>query len=61
MHPQDLSARHYLRELVDEIASFHAKFKTLRTLRDLLAPGLLTAECTAREAAGLHLTSESNQ
>jgi hypothetical protein len=38
-----LSARHYLRELVDEIASFHAKFKTLRTLRDLLAPGLLTA------------------
>jgi len=33
-----------VRELVDEITHFHAKFKTLRTLRALFTPGLLTAE-----------------
>lgn len=47
IHPQDLSARRFFRELVDEIANFHAKFKTLRTLRGLLTPGLLTAEYLA--------------
>ena len=47
IHPQDLSARRFLREIADEIASFHEKFKTLRTLRGLLTPGLLTAEYLA--------------
>ena len=45
--PQELSARHFLHELVQEIASLQAKFKTLRTLRALLTPGLLTAEYLA--------------
>jgi hypothetical protein len=36
-----------LHELVEEIASLQAKFKTLRTLRGLLTPGFLTAEYLA--------------
>jgi hypothetical protein len=47
IHPQDLSAQRFVRELVDEIANFHAKFKTMRTLRALLVPGLLTREYLA--------------
>jgi hypothetical protein len=47
IHPQDLSARHYFRELADEVATFHERFKTLRTLRKLLVPGLLSAEFLA--------------
>lgn len=45
--PQDLSARHYFRQVGDEIATLHERFKTLRTLRALLRPGLLTAEFLA--------------
>ena len=47
IHPQDLSARHYFRQLADEIATLHERFKTLRTLRTLLVPGLLSAEFLA--------------
>jgi hypothetical protein len=47
IHPQDLSARHYFRELADEIATLPERFKTLRTLRSLLVPGLLSAEFLA--------------
>ena len=47
IHPQDLSARHYFRQLADEIATLHERFKTLRTLRKLLVPGLLSAEFLA--------------
>jgi hypothetical protein len=47
IHPEDLSARHYFRELADEIATLHERFKTLRTLRTLLVPGLLSAEFLA--------------
>lgn len=47
IHPQDLSARHYFRGLADEIATIHERFKTLRTLRTLLVPGLLSAEFLA--------------
>jgi len=47
IHPQDLSAYHFLRELAGKVANFHAKFKTLRTLRALLIPGLLTAKYLA--------------
>lgn len=32
IHPEDLSARHYFRELADEIATFHERFKTLRAV-----------------------------
>ena len=45
--PHDLSARHYVRELADEIATLHERFKTLRTLRKLLVPGVLSAEFLA--------------
>ena len=37
----------YFRELADEIATFHERFKTLRTLRRLLIPGFLSAEFLA--------------
>ena len=47
IRPQDLSARHYFRELSDEIATLPEQFKTLRTLRTLLVPGLLSAEFLA--------------
>ena len=47
IHPHDLSARRYFRELADEISTLHEKFKTLRTLRKLLVPGLLSAEFLA--------------
>ena len=47
IRPQDLSARHYFRELANEIATFHERFKTLRTLYTLLVPGLLSAEFLA--------------
>jgi hypothetical protein len=47
IHPQDLSARHFGHELVDEIATLHERFKTLRTLRQLLVPGFLSAEFLA--------------
>ena len=44
IRPEDLSARRFLKELVDEIAGLRQKSKTLRTLHTLLTPGLLTAE-----------------
>ena len=47
IQPQDLSARHYFRQLADEIATLPERFKTLRTLRGLLVPGLLSAEFLA--------------
>ena len=47
IHPQDLSARHVVQELADEIANLHWKFKILRSLRGLLAPGVLTVEYLA--------------
>jgi hypothetical protein len=47
IHPQDLSASHFGHELVDEIATLHERFKTLRTLRQLLVPGFLSAEFLA--------------
>lgn len=47
IHPQDLSARRFLGELAHEIANDRERFKTVRTLRGLLAPGLLTAEYLA--------------
>jgi hypothetical protein len=47
IHPEELSARHFAREVGDEIANVRANFKTLRSLRGLLVPGLLTAEYLA--------------
>src|SRR5262245_18933809 len=47
IHQQDLSALRYFRQLADEIATLHERFKTLRTLRKLLVPGLLSAEFLA--------------
>src|SRR5215510_10677063 len=44
---QELSARHFLHEVVDEVTNFSAQFKTLRTLRGLLIPGRLTTEFLA--------------
>jgi len=44
IQPQELSARHFLQEVADEVANFRTKFKTLHTLHGLLTPGLLTAE-----------------
>jgi hypothetical protein len=45
--PQDLSARHFVRELADEIANLHSKFRVLRSLGGLATPGFLTAEYLA--------------
>jgi hypothetical protein len=47
IHPQDLSARHFVRELADEIANLDSKFKIVRSLRGLLTPGFLTEEYLA--------------
>jgi hypothetical protein len=47
IHPQGLSARNYVRELANEIATLPERFKTLRTLRTLLVPGVLSAEFLA--------------
>lgn len=47
IEPEELSARRYLRDLADEVASFRKQYKTLRTLRGLLTPGWLTAEYLA--------------
>ena len=47
IHPEDLSARHFVRELADEIANLHWRFKILRSLRGLLTPGFLTNEFLA--------------
>lgn len=47
IEPQELSVRHVLRELADDVTDFRTKFKTLRTLRGLLRPGFLTAEYLA--------------
>jgi predicted amidophosphoribosyltransferase len=47
IHPQDLSARRYVRQLADEVSTFRERFKTLRTLRKLLIPGFLSAEFLA--------------
>jgi len=45
--PQELSARHFLEEVADEITDFRKNYKTVRTLLALLRPGLLTAEFLA--------------
>ena len=42
--PEDLSARRFFHDLADEVATFRFKFKTVRSLRALLRPGLLTIE-----------------
>jgi hypothetical protein len=47
IHPEDLSARRFAGELAEEVASLHSKFKIVRSLRGLLAPGFLTAEFLA--------------
>lgn len=47
IHPDDLSARRFFRDLADEIADFPARLKSLRTLRRLVLPGLLTSEYLA--------------
>lgn len=44
IRPEDLSARRFVRDLADELASFRSRFKTLRTMRLLLWPGALTSE-----------------
>jgi Protein of unknown function (DUF3667) len=45
--PRDLSARRFFGDLADEVGTLGFKFKTLRTLRGLLTPGLLTTEFMA--------------
>ncbi len=40
--PDDLSATQFVHEIVDEVTTLHTKFKTLRSLRALLTPGVLT-------------------
>src|SRR5262245_54912436 len=45
--PEELSVRHFLNELADEVTDFRTKFKTGRTLWTLVMPGLLTAEFLA--------------
>lgn len=45
--PRDLSARRFFSDLADEVGALGLKFRTLHTLRDLLAPGLLTTEFLA--------------
>lgn len=42
--PRELSFRHFLNELADAVTDFRSHFKTLRTLRRLPVPGLLTTE-----------------
>ena len=44
IRPDDLPARGVVRELFDQVANLEMKFKTVRTLRGLAIPGLLTAE-----------------
>src|SRR5262245_16366388 len=44
INEDELSARHFVNEVVDEVTSFRTKFKTLHTLRGLLIPGFLTEE-----------------
>ena len=45
--PEELSIRHFLHEAADAVTDFRSKFKTVRTLRRLFAPGALTAEFLA--------------
>lgn len=47
IEPGDLSARRFFGDLADEVGTLGFKFKTVRTLRALLIPGLLTAEFLA--------------
>src|ERR1700704_3478583 len=44
---EDLSARHFVRELTDELANLRGKFKVVRSLRGLAVPGFLTTEYLA--------------
>ena len=43
VRPEDLSATQFVRDVLDAVASFRVKFKTLRTLLTLIVPGALTA------------------
>ena len=45
--PRDLSSRRFVSELTDEVGSLGSRLKTVRTLRGLLTPGLLTVEFLA--------------
>jgi len=45
--PEDLSARRFFRELAGEIADLPARLTSVRTMRGLLTPGLLTSEYLA--------------
>ncbi len=45
--PRDLSARRFFHEVADEVATLRLKFKTIRSLRALVTPGLLTTEYLA--------------
>jgi len=47
IEPGDLSVRRFFTELAGEVGTLGLKFKTVRTLRSLLIPGLLTAEFLA--------------
>jgi hypothetical protein len=47
LRPEDLSASRLAHDVVDQVASFRFKFKTLRTLGALMTPGLLTMEFLA--------------
>jgi hypothetical protein len=45
--PLDLTARRFFHELADELGTLRSKFKTIRTVRALAVPGLVTAEFLA--------------
>ncbi len=47
IHPEDLSARRFFRELAAEIADLPERLTSVRTLRSLLVPGRLTSEYLA--------------
>jgi hypothetical protein len=47
INPGDLSARRFFHELADEVATLRFKFTTIRSLKALLSPGLLTTEYMA--------------
>jgi hypothetical protein len=44
LRPDDLSATRFLRDVADQIANFRFTFKSVRSLRALSMPGVLTAD-----------------